>query len=162
MQDQKEEAGPGRGAEISLREVTRDNLRAVLRLKVRSDQVHLVANNAVSIAQAHFYPETAWFRAVYAGETPVGFVMLEDDRSARRYTLWRFMIDEKYQVMGYGSRALELVAAHVRTLPDATALYTSYVPGANTPAAFYHKFGFVDTGDVDDGEIVARLELGTT
>lgn len=144
---------------VSLQEVTLDNLREVLRLKVRSDQEHLVASNAVSIAQAHFYPQTAWFRAIYADETPVGFVMLEDDRELQEAALWRFMIDQRYQRLGIGWRALELVVAHVRTLPGVSVLETSYVPGENSPAEFYHKFGFVDTGEIDDGEVVTRLEL---
>ena len=33
---------------------------------------------ARSIAQAHF-EEKAWYRAIYADERPVGFIMLYDD-----------------------------------------------------------------------------------
>ena len=40
---------------------------------------------AFSIAEAHFSP-LAWFRAVYAGDTPVGFVMLSDDPDGRGTT----------------------------------------------------------------------------
>ena len=64
---------------VSLREVTRENLKAVLHLKVDPSQEHLVADNATSIAQAHFYPEIAWFRAIYADETPVGIMLLSDN-----------------------------------------------------------------------------------
>ena len=144
---------------ISLREVTQDNLREVLRLKVRADQEHLVANNAVSIAQAHFEGDSAWFRAIYADETPAGFVMIEDDRELHEAALWRFMIDQRYQRLGIGWKALELVVAHVRTLPGVTVFETSYVPGVNSPAEFYHKFGFVDTGEMDEDEVVTRLAL---
>ena len=55
---------------IELREVTRDNLRAVLKLSVAPEQEKFVASNAHSIAEAHFDPN-AWFRAIYAGEVPV-------------------------------------------------------------------------------------------
>lgn len=64
-------------ARITLREVTAETVNAILRLSVKEHQKQLVASNAVSIAQAHFRPE-AWFRAIYADETPVGFVMLYD------------------------------------------------------------------------------------
>ena len=37
---------------VSLRPVTKDNLRDILRLKVTEAQEHFVANNAVSLAQA--------------------------------------------------------------------------------------------------------------
>jgi hypothetical protein len=66
----------GRTAAASLREVTLDNLRDVLRLTVAAHQEQFVASNAVSIAQAYFYRDSAWFRAIYADDTPVGFVML--------------------------------------------------------------------------------------
>jgi hypothetical protein len=64
---------------IALREITKENLSGILKLKVASYQEKFVASNAVSIAQAHFSPLVAWFRAIYADEVPVGFVMLEDD-----------------------------------------------------------------------------------
>ena len=31
----------------------------------------------MSISEAHFWP-TGWFRAIYADDTPVGFVMIDD------------------------------------------------------------------------------------
>jgi diamine N-acetyltransferase len=150
---------PAPDAPVTLREVTRDNLGDVLRLKVTEEQRNFVADNATSIAQAHFYPEMAWFRAIYAGETPVGFLMLADEAEKQEYFLWRFMIDARYQGRGYGRRALELLVEHVRTRPGAAALGVSYVPGEGSPGPFYHRFGFADTGEVDDGENVALLNL---
>ena len=143
--------------EVSLQAVTRDNLSAVLALRVRPEQERFVASNAVSIAQAHFYPEVAWFRAVYRGDVPVGFVMLEDEPAAPLYCLWRFMIDAQYQGAGLGRRAMDLLLDHVRTRPGATALLTSVVPeGAGQPGPFYEKLGFVYTGEVEDGELMMR------
>jgi diamine N-acetyltransferase len=144
---------------VTLREVTKETLRDVLRLKVGAEQERFVASNAVSIAQAHFYPEVAWFRAIYSGETPVGFVMLEDEASKARYTLWRLMIDERYQGRGIGKRALDLVMEHVRTRPGAKELLTSCVPGEGSPGPFYEKLGFSYTGEQDEGELVMRREL---
>ena len=93
---------PRTGATVSLREVTKDNLRDVLRLKVAPEQERFVASNAVSIAQAYFDRDAAWFRAVYAGDTPVGFVMLEVNPAKAEYFLWRFMIDQRFQKLGFG------------------------------------------------------------
>jgi diamine N-acetyltransferase len=107
---------------VELREVTRENLRDVLRLKVAPEQEHFVADNAVSIAQAHFYPETAWFRAIYADETPVGFLMLSDNTSQPRYYLWRLMLDARYQKLGFAKKALELLFDYVRTRPGANVV----------------------------------------
>jgi diamine N-acetyltransferase len=150
---------PGTGATVTLRPVTKETVRDICRLKVAPEQEQFVAPNAVSIAQAYFEPESAWFRAVYAEEVPVGFVMLEDDPANATYMLWRFMIDARYQGCGYGRRALELLIEHVRTRPGAKALLTSCVPGDGSPCPFYEKIGFVYTGDVDEDELVMRLDL---
>ena len=57
---------PGPDAAISLREVTEKTVRAICNLKVLPDQDRFVAPNAVSIAEAYFARDRAWFRAVYA------------------------------------------------------------------------------------------------
>lgn len=144
---------------VSLREITKDSLLAVLRLKVAPSQERLVATNAVSIAQAHFQPEVAWFRAIYLDETPVGFVMIEEDTATPKYTLWRFMVDERYQGQGIGRRAIGAIMDHVRTLPGATELFLSCVPGEASPGPFYEKLGFAYTGEEDDGELIMRQDL---
>jgi diamine N-acetyltransferase len=143
---------------ISLCEVNQANLRAVLRLDVGPTQGHLVAPNAVSIAEAHFEPR-AWFRAVCLGETPVGFVMLYQDTETPEYFLWRLMIDAAHQGRGYGRRAVELLVDYVRTLPRAGELGVSAVPGDGSPIPFYEHLGFVRTGEMLDGEEMLRLDL---
>lgn len=147
------------GGEVTLREITRDTLGAILKLKVAAAQERFVASNAVSIAQAHFYPGEAWFRGIYAGEEPVGFVMLELHPDKQEYGLWRFMIDERHQGRGYGARAIARVVEHVRGLPGAKELITSVVPGEGSPGPFYQGLGFEFTGEVHEGEQVLRLVL---
>jgi diamine N-acetyltransferase len=149
---------PTRDAVVTLREVTADSLDQILGLKVNAEQEQFVANNAVSIAEAYF-EEKAWFRAIYADETPVGFLMLYDDPDSPTYYLWRFMIDARYQGSGFGRRALELLIEHVRTRPNATELTLSYVPADGSPQPFYAGLGFIDTGEIHDGENVMRLTL---
>jgi diamine N-acetyltransferase len=144
---------------VSLREITKETLRDITGLKVSPGQERFVATNAESIAEAYFSPEIAWFRAVYADDTPVGFIMLEDNVAEGRYYLWRFMIDARYQGRGIGQRALELVFEYVRTRPGASVLYTSCVPGEGSPGPFYEKLGFAYTGEEDGGELVMRRSL---
>lgn len=143
-------------AVVSLREVTKDNLGEILRLKVKPEQEKFVASNAISIAQAHF-EEKAWFRAIYADETPVGFLMLYDDPDTTDYFLWRLMIDGRYQGMRFGEQAVTLLIEYVRALPDATELMVSYVPEEGSPEPFYTGLGFVHTGEIHDGEKVMKL-----
>jgi diamine N-acetyltransferase len=120
--------------------------------------ISLVASNAVSIAQAHF-SKHAWFRAIYADDTPVGFVMLHLDENKPDYFLWRFMIDKEHQRRGYGSRAMQEVIAYVRSLPNAKELLVSYVPGEGNPSPFYERCGFVETGEWEGDEKVMQLAL---
>lgn len=150
---------------VSLRELTADTVRAICSLDVAPDQRNLVAPNAVSIAQAYFEP-AAWFRGIYAGDAPVGFVMLYDptrtpapEEGPEVCYLWRFMIDHRHQRRGYGAEALALVVAHVRTLPGVTKLRTSFVPAPGNASPLYERAGFRPTGEVDDGETVLELLL---
>ncbi len=148
-----------KNAEISLREITKDTLRPILDLNVREDQSQFVAPNSISIAQAHFEPDHAWFRGIYADETAVGFVMMYDDPEEPKYYLWRYMIDARYQGLGFGKQAIDLLIAHVRTRPNAAQLLVSCVPGEGSPCSFYEHLGFEYTGEVEHGEKVLRLDL---
>ncbi len=157
---------PSRGIapRVSLQEVTAQTVRAVTDLRVSLLQQPYVASNAVSIAQAYFHPE-AWFRAVCVGDTPVGFVMLEDPTllpdwiGPAQVGLWRFMIDERQQGRGHGRAALRLLIEHARTRPGQTMLRTSCVPGPHSPIGFYERCGLHRTGEFDDGEEILELPL---
>lgn len=150
---------PSQASTITLREITPENARAIIDLEVSEAQQRFVAPNVVSIAQAYFEREHAWFRAIYADETPVGFLMLYDDPYQPVYFLWRLMIDKQYQGLGYGRRAIELLVAHVKRRPAATELKVSYVPQDGGPGPFYARLGFEETGEVEHGENVMRLKL---
>ncbi len=145
-------------SEITLREIVQENLDAVLKLDVAEDQRQFVATNTVSLAQAYVSPK-AWPRAIYAGELPVGFVMLSIDREKPEYWVWRFMIGAEHQGKGYGRAAIRAVVEHVRALPRATELLLSFVPEPGNPRPFYESLGFELTGEEDQGEKVMRLAL---
>lgn len=145
-------------AVVSLRPITRDNARDVTRLKVAPEQERFVASNAISLAQAHF-EKYAWYRAIYADETPVGFVMLYDDPVQPQYFLWRLMVDARYQGHGFAWRAVQQLIDYVRTRPGAKELLVSHGQGEDSPAWFYARFGFTYTGEEDDGELIMRLPL---
>ena len=145
-------------SDITLREVTRESVWSIMTLEVAEDQGHLVAPNSMSIAEAYFEPK-AWFRAIYAGDDPVGFVMLFDDADTPKYYLWRLMIAEEQQGNGYGHHAVELLIDYVRTRPGASELIVGSMPGEGSPQPFYEKLGFVGTGEVRSGGNILRLEL---
>lgn len=149
---------------VSLREITADTVRAINRLNVTPEQQGQVARNSESLAQALFTPE-AWYRAIYADDEPVGFVMLHDESlrapppAHPQAYLWRFMIDARFQRRGIGAAALQQVITHVRAKGVFASLTMSYVPGPASPEAFYLRAGFRHTGTVDEGEVVLELPL---
>lgn len=145
---------------VTFKEITRENLREVLALEVAEAQRKFVASVAVSIAQAHFYPETAWFRAVYADDAPVGFVMLSV-KSGEPVLILRLLIDARHQGRGYGTEAVRLIVEHVRRIrPQDKALLVSHEPTEGHPGPFYERLGFAYTGEKDpDGELMMRAPL---
>ncbi len=143
---------------VSLREVTGDTVRVICRLDVSEEQKHFVAPNAVSIAEAYFEPK-AWFRAIYADETPVGFLMLYDDPDEPLYFLWRYMIDVRYQKLGFGKKAMDLLLEYVRTRPGAKEMMLSCHPGEDGPEPFYRRYGFALTGRMLGDEAEMRIDL---
>ncbi|MFL7869025.1 MAG: GNAT family N-acetyltransferase [Anaerolineales bacterium] len=158
MTDNKN-TGIDKNSAVTLREVTKENLWDTFKLEVAPEQSRFVATNEMSIAQAYFDREIAWFRAIYADETPVGFLMLSDNASEQKYFLWRLMVDARYQKLGFAKRALELLFDYVRTRPGAKEILVSYFPGDGGPQGFYEKLGFVPTGEMIGKEVVMRREL---
>jgi diamine N-acetyltransferase len=153
---------------VSLVEVTAATVLDVCRLEVAPDQTGFVAPNAFSIAQAHFEP-AAWFRAIAAGESLVGFAMLYDptlpgvtapdpNLPDRSIMLWRFMIDARHQGRGHGRAAIALLADHVRGR-GAEIFAVTYHAEPGGPEDFYRRLGFIPTGRVIDGEAEAILAL---
>lgn len=151
---------------VTLREITPDNEAAVRALAAEYGHGLFVVSASESLDEADMTPDAhPWFRAVYAGEQPVGFVMLSynvppgNPEAPWRYFLWRLLIDAGYQRCGYGRAAMALVIDVVRRSPGATDLFTSVYPGEGGPAPFYRSLGFESTGEWFDGEEVYRLPL---
>ena len=153
-------------AVVSLREITDDNRAAVEALAVSDEQSDYVASVTVSLADAIEYPEAmAWYRAIYADDEPVGFVMISDGITSDDptllgpYYLWRLLVDSRHQGHGYGSAAIDLLVDRLRSRPDAEVLLVSCHLGPATPIPFYERYGFVRTGQVHEGEPVLALPL---
>jgi diamine N-acetyltransferase len=142
---------------VSLREVTKDNVREVVSLEVAQEQSSYVATNAKSIAEAYFEPK-AWFRAIGAGDELVGFAMIYRDPAAGMFYVWRFMIDARHQGRGYGRRAMELLLDEARA-DGAREITLSVVPGEHSALDFYRGLGFEETGNIEHGELELRLSL---
>ncbi|WP_395447165.1 GNAT family N-acetyltransferase [Aminobacter sp. UC22_36] len=151
-------------AEVSLRRITAQTVSDVCDLSetLSEAQRNKVADNAMSIAEAHF-SENAWFRAVYADDTPIGFIMLHigsdyDVIDCPGAFLWRFMIAGPFQRMGFGEQAIVLVVREMKAR-GFTELFTSYGLGEASPEGFYKRLGFAATGESYDDEVEAVLKF---
>jgi diamine N-acetyltransferase len=151
--------------DVTLREITAENRDAVRALHVAPEQERFVGSVVDSLAEAiemaHANP---WYRAIYADEEPVGFVMLSWNVTPSPgilgpWFLWRLLIDEHHQRRGYGRAALDRIVEVIRA-HGATELITSYQPGDGEPWPFYEGYGFVPTGEMDGSEVVLKLDLG--
>ncbi len=149
---------------VSLRAITDDNGDAVRALRVTPRQEQFVSGVADSLLEAAAEPDgraIAW--AVYADETPVGFVMISDDVGGPGYIpqyLWKLLIDERHQRRGFGTATLDLIVEYFRRRPGVEVMSTSAGQGDGSPLAFYERYGFERTGDiVFDDEVLLRLRI---
>lgn len=143
---------------VTLREITAATVRLICALETREEQKHFVAANALSLAQAYFEPR-AIFRAIYAGEIPVGFVMWKPADDPEVAYLWRFVVDHNHQKKGYAKQAIRQL---IDLLRDAgyRRMQTSVVLGGGGPLDFYRLIGFVETGaTLANGERVLMRSL---
>ncbi|HEX7879216.1 MAG TPA: GNAT family N-acetyltransferase [Candidatus Eisenbacteria bacterium] len=153
-------APPTRNSLITLREVTQATVRTICALSVSPEQQRFVSPNSVSIAEAHFTP-TAWFRAVYADEVPVGFVMLDERPEWDYVYIWRLLIDQRYQKLGFGRRVMQMVEERVTGRAGVTRLELSCVQEPGGPQPFYESLGYRFEGQYEsDGEAILIKPIG--
>ena len=144
---------------VVLKEITKENLDEVLALSVADDQKSFVSTNAESLAQAYVYSDTAYPFAVYDDDTIVGFIMMGYYEAKEYYTLWKFMIDKRYQNKGYGRRALELGIQNIKDRFNVSEIYTGVIPGNTIAKNLYKSVGFKETGVIESGMEEMRLVL---
>ena len=161
---------------VHLEKVTCKNEVDVINLNIFESQYPFVADNAESLADAYIAVTSdsayAYPFAIYNDDTLVGFLKLGYNEAAlygqdapaslkNNYSLWRLMIDKRYQKKGFGREAIRLALEFVRTWPHgkAEACVTSYNPENEVAKKLYASFGFTENGETDEDEIVAVLKL---
>jgi diamine N-acetyltransferase len=155
----------GDGAVVLL-PLTDENRPELEALRVTTAQRAFVSSVTDSLAEAERYADAnPLVFGLYDRETPVGFVMIADEVDDPDYIahfLWKLLIDERFQRRGFGTAALDLVAAYFRS-KGIPAMWTSAGEGEGSPIPFYERYGFVRDGvnEDDDGsrEIMLRLDL---
>jgi len=154
-------------APLDLRELTAANRDVVLALSVLPEQQPFVGTVAGALTDAADHPHAnPWYRAIYAGEEPVGFVMISWNCVPRPpeiigpWFLWKLLIDHRHQGRGYGAEAVRLVTELISQAGASELLTSCFRDLDGSPAPFYERLGFVTTGDLDvDGETILRLQV---
>lgn len=159
---------------LRLEKVNGKNVWDILKLRVSEEQKAFVACNDISIIEAYTAITGNGYAfpfGIYNEDTPVGFLMIGFDTddyweeapsiAKGNYNLWRLMIDRNYQKQGYGTEAIRLALKFIRTYPCGKAKYCwlSYEPENEVASRLYRSFGFEETGEMDEGELIAVLKL---
>ena len=158
---------------IRFEEITNKNIWKVCALEPFENQKDFVAENIQSLAEAFATRNegnNALPLAVYHDDVLVGFVMIgkgtvgnqeESDLIKENYSLWRLMIDKRYQGQGLGKQTMDAVIALIRTFPfgEAKKVWLSYELENTRARAIYQRYGFVENGEMCGNEIVAVYEL---
>lgn len=159
------ESAISRKSEVSFRRISALTVEDVCDLSetLSNQQRSMVADNGTSIAEAHF-SENSWFRAIYADDTLIGFIMLhigsdlDDGIDCPGVFLWRFMIATPFQGLGFGRQAIELLKRDIKAR-GFNEVFTSYSVGEGSPEGFYSLLGFQKTGDTYGDELEAVLKF---
>ena len=145
---------------INFRNVTEENFSAIINMK-HPEGESFVASNCYSLAQAWLYREDGdiFPFAIYCDDTPVGFIMLEEDTEESKLWLWRILISAEYIGMGYGTEAIRLLARYVQKSGKYNALYLDCNEKNTIAMHVYQKIGFQFTGDRNHGDLEMCLDL---
>ena len=81
--------------------------------------------------------------------------------SPGNYLLFHLMIDQKFQNKGYFKQIMNSLVMYLKSEPAGSApyLWTSYEPANYHAKNCYLNFGFIETGETCDGELVALYAL---
>ena len=158
---------------IRFDEITNKNIWKVCALEPYEEQKDFVAENIQSLAEAYATRNegnNVLPLAVYDDDILIGFVMIgkgtvgneeESPLIKENYSLWRLMIDRKYQGRGLGKQTIDAVIALIRTFPfgEAKKLWLSYEPENVRARTIYLKRGFSENREMCGNEIVAVYDL---
>ena len=140
---------------VTLRPVDAGSWRDVARLTVAPGQERFVAAPTYYLALCA-YGDVWHPLSVHAGEEVVGFLMWGIDDADDSCWLGGVLVDAAHQGRGVG-RAAVVEAMHLlRDKAGDGGFALSYAPENAVAKGLYASLGFVETGEEDDGEVVAR------
>jgi diamine N-acetyltransferase len=145
---------PDAMTEVELVEVDASNWRDVVAVAPRPGQERFVASVSYYLCLAQY--GGIWHPlAIKAAQSIVGHVMWAVDDTEGSVWLGGLVVDADVQGRGYGKAA---VLAFLDRFSDGgrVDVALSYAPDNTVARSLYSNIGFIETGEMEEDEIVAR------
>ena len=151
-------AMPSARVGITLVPVSPDNWRDCVSLEVTEAQRDFVSPVSRYLAMCA-YGDTPWRPLVVesVGRT-VGFVMHGIDSSDNSFWIGGLVVGAAQQRQGIGRGIVEALIERARAAGH-PSVALSYLPSNEAGRRLYGALGFVETGEREDEEVVARLQF---
>ena len=140
---------------VALVDVDAGNWRDVAAVTPRPDQERFVAPITYYLCLCH-YGQVWHPLAVVVDGAIVGHMMWAIDEADGSRWIGGVVIDAAAQGRGIGRAALEALIERFATNPDCREVALSYDPENDVARRLYASLGFVETGELEDDELVAR------
>jgi diamine N-acetyltransferase len=138
---------------IKFVEITKNNWRECIALTVSSEQKNFIASNVYSLAEAKF--ETGMFPiGISQNDKLIGFAMYGNDAEKNKSWIIRFMIDVSFQKKGFGREALIKLIELLENKFAKSDIRLCVEPENLNAINFYKKYGFQQTDEKWDNELI--------
>jgi diamine N-acetyltransferase len=142
--------------EIKLVEITDENWREIIKLKVHKNQTVFVAEPSYYLLLCHY--GNIWHpKAIQLDNQYIGFIMWAIDPDDNSGWIGGFLIDQQWQGKGFGKKALESVLTYLKHTHNISHFALSVQP-QNPVIKLYESIGFVKTNEWEGNEIVMRIQ----
>ena len=138
---------------VRLTDVTEDNWLEVAALSVKDSQKDYLAPAIGILARGYVYRNCrARVFVIENDGIPVGVALVREfTDEPLGYDLQQFMIDRRFQGMGFGSVALGLILDELRKEGRYDHVEVCVKKEDTEAIRLYEKHGFVDSGYIDEG-----------
>jgi diamine N-acetyltransferase len=150
---------------VTVKPVSKSNWEDVIRLSVYPKQQHYVLPVSVSLSKVYVKPDDLRFfpYAIYSGDSIVGFFLVKcDPYSSQNYWVEGFLIDKKFQNMGYGTLALKEAITQVsKKFKNSKALKARVEPNNKAAMRVCEKCKMKNTGIYSNGEEIYIININS-
>jgi len=143
---------------VVLSQVDETNWQAISKLRVSQEQYQFVTEPSYYLAMCAY--GGIWNPlAISSGNEIIGFLMWAYDPEETSCWLGGFIIDQRFQRKGYGREALSQAIDQLSEKHGYNKFALSYKHTNHAARKLYSSFGFSETGEETEGEVIARLNL---